>query len=75
MRLRMKKYHAPYNPGEVVEVENSVAYDWLRLGIAMEDKSLDGAKEVKAQEPKESKEQKSGGAHESAIKGKPGRPG
>ena len=42
-----KSYHA----GELVEVDPSKARNWIAAGRAMQDKSLDGAKETKVSPP------------------------
>lgn len=55
MRIRVLKsvisIHGNFAPGAVVDIPDSVAKAWCRAGVAMEEKSLDGAKETKA-EPK-----------------------
>ena len=52
MRLRIKAFfltsaYGLLEPGQVVEAPKDLASTWIRKGLAMEDKSLDGAKEVK----------------------------
>jgi hypothetical protein len=53
MRLRILKDFYNYIPrglykaGEVVDLPESLASELLEEGLAMQDKSLDGAKEIK----------------------------
>lgn len=52
MRVRILKWFSSesreYRAGEIVEVEPEKADRWIRSGLAMQDKSLDGAKETKS---------------------------
>jgi hypothetical protein len=52
MRLRIIKYIRPYEPGEVVEIVDSVAREWITRGLAMQDKSMDGPSETKSETEK-----------------------
>lgn len=36
-----------YQEGQVTDVPEAIASKWLKAGIAMMDKSMDGAKEIK----------------------------
>lgn len=36
-----------YHAGDIVYINRKKAKDWIRVGLAMQDKSLDGADEVK----------------------------
>ena len=51
MRLRiLKDFVSPqglYKAGQVVDISEPLASEWLKGGLAMEDKSLDGAREIK----------------------------
>lgn len=51
MRVRILKNFATasgeYHTGEVVNIDPKKAEDWLKKGLAMQDKSLDGASETK----------------------------
>ncbi len=53
MRVRvMRTFSTPerfYRAGDVVEVNTEQADPWLKAGMMMEDKSLDGASETKAE--------------------------
>jgi len=57
MRIRIlksfyfRKRDTTYKPGDVVDAPREDAELWLRHGMAMQDKSLDGASETKAAEP------------------------
>ena len=52
MRVRIIKpiisSYGGFPPGVVVDVPDSVGKNWCKVGIAMQDKALDGAKETKA---------------------------
>lgn len=54
MRVRVLKdfsdfstINRAYHAGEIVEVDPAKAKVWLRSGLVMQDKSLDGGKETK----------------------------
>ncbi len=51
MRVRILKDFSvvgrDYHSGEIVDVSPQKAVGWLRSGLVMQDKSLDGAKETK----------------------------
>lgn len=51
MRLRMLKSavtpFGTFQAGQIVNIPDDVAKIWLKAGLAMEDKSLDGGKETK----------------------------
>ena len=55
MRLRMlKDAYSPYGLhtiGQIVEIPDPPARDWLKSGLAMQDKSEDGATETKSPPP------------------------
>jgi len=44
--------HGTFNAGEVADVPAEVGKDWCKMGIAMQDKSLDGGKESKIKKVK-----------------------
>ena len=52
MRVRILKpiatAYGTFNAGDVKEIPDDIAKSWLKAGIAMKDKSLDGGKEIKA---------------------------
>jgi len=52
MRIRILKsvvtIHGAFQAGDVAEIPDSMAQDWVRAEIAMEDKSLDGGNESKS---------------------------
>jgi len=56
MRVRILKMIATglggFNPGEVAEVPKKLGQAWCDAGVAMQEKSLDGAKETKATKEK-----------------------
>lgn len=63
MRVRVLKdfstANRTYRAGEVVEIDPRKAEGWLRSGLVMQDKSLDGAKETKARRsPKDTRKRK-----------------
>jgi hypothetical protein len=47
LRLRILKDHNGYKAGQIVDVPTDRAKRWLKKGIAMQDKSRDGSKEIK----------------------------
>jgi hypothetical protein len=47
MRVRILKQVASFKPGDVKDVPDELADKWCKAGLAMQDKSLDGGKEVK----------------------------
>ncbi len=47
-----------YHIGEVVDAPDDKAKIWLKAGLAMQDKSLDGASETKADTQKTNKKQR-----------------
>jgi hypothetical protein len=51
MRVRILKPIATafgtFQAGEVKEIPNDIAKSWLKKGLAMKEKSLDGGKEIK----------------------------
>lgn len=51
MRIRILRSIATssrgFVPGSIIDVDEQLAKAWIRAGIAEEDKSLDGPKEVK----------------------------
>ena len=51
MRVRILKLgiisNGALNPGDVMEVDEVTGRKWCQAGIAMQDKSLDGARETK----------------------------
>lgn len=53
MRIRILKsvatVHGSFQVNDVVDIPDDMARDWCHAGIAMEDKSLDGAKETKVE--------------------------
>lgn len=53
MRVRILKFVATarggFNPGEVTDVPRKLGESWCAAGLACQDKSLDGAKEKKAE--------------------------
>lgn len=48
MRIRMLKDVGAYRAGETPNVPDSLAKDWIAKRLAMQDKSMDGAPETKA---------------------------
>ena len=56
MRIRILKSvvttYGVFQAGDVAEIPDSMARDWIRVEIAMEEKSLDGGKETKAEAAK-----------------------
>jgi hypothetical protein len=46
------KRNTNYKEGDVVDINQEEGEVWMAAGIAMQDKSLDGAKETKARAPK-----------------------
>lgn len=52
MRIRVLKpivsSYGSFAPGAVANVPDTVARGWCEAGVAMQDKSLDGAKETKS---------------------------
>jgi len=59
MRVRTLKplvsSYGGFPPGVVVDVPDKVARQWCKVGLAMQDKSLDGAKESKVEPRAEAK--------------------
>lgn len=59
MRVRvMRSFSTPerfYRAGQVAEVDPREAGPWLKAGMMMEDKSLDGARETKAKRKRKSR--------------------
>lgn len=59
MRVRVLKDFSTLNDvfhaGEVREIDPKQADPWLRCGLVMQDKSLDGARETKAKPKSKSK--------------------
>lgn len=51
MRVRILKpivsAYGGFSPGAVVDVPDNIGSNWCKAGIAMQDKSLDGASETK----------------------------
>ncbi len=51
MRIRIIKgvasTHGTFNVGDVVDVPDKIGKEWCQAEIAMQDKSVDGAKETK----------------------------
>ena len=51
MRIRILKHvttvHGTFEPGDTPDIPDEMAQDWCRDGVAMEDKSVDGAGETK----------------------------
>jgi len=62
MRVRVLKgfatANAAYSAGQVVDIDPRKAEGWLKAGLIMEDKSLNGAKETKKQDQSESSKKK-----------------
>lgn len=62
MRVRILRDFSTLNDvfraGEVREIDPGTADAWLRAGLMMQDKSLDGASETKAAAPPRSKSKK-----------------
>jgi len=55
MRVRILKpivsAYGGFSPGVVVDVPDNIGRNWCKAGIAMQDKSLDGASETKVETP------------------------
>ena len=47
-----------YQAGLVADVDPEKAREWAKSGLVMQDKSLDGAKEVKKETPKSKRKKK-----------------
>jgi len=62
MRIRILKHlisaFGSMEPGAVHDIPDNIAQSWCRAGIAMQDKSLDGPKEVKNKPRRASKKNK-----------------
>jgi len=60
MRVRIIKHlisiYGSMEPGTVHEIPDAKAESWCRAGIAMQDKSLDGARETKVGAPSKRKQ-------------------
>jgi len=56
MRIRVLRLianaYGVFTPGVVVDVPTGIGREWCKVGISMQDKSLDGAAEAKSKSKK-----------------------